>query len=152
MRIKTFIICICMLVTCSVAYGDPPGVEYRTGGSQFKKTWDDFYQDAVYELDIPIPLEKARKEMTLAICEAVKHPDMKYRRYAIAALGKRKDKRAIPTLEAILKDDKEIYYFRGDALEVIYDIDKNLGRQYAKAYGSTHKYLQRIADSILKLK
>jgi len=152
MRLKIFVIFICMLTTCLAAYGDPPEVEYRTGGSQFKKTWDKFYQGAVYEPDIPIPLEKAQKDMTLAICEAVKHPDMKYRRYAIAALGKRKDKRAIPTLEAILKDNKEIYYFRGDALEAVYDIDKNFGRQYAKAYGSTHKYMQRIADSILKPK
>lgn len=150
MKLKLFI--ICMLMACSAAYGDPPGVEYRTGGSQFKKSWDDFYKEAEYEPDIHLPLKRARKEMTLAICEAVKHPDLKYRRYAIEALGKRKDKRAIPTLEVILKDDKEIYYFRGDALEAINDIDKNLGRQYAKAYGNTHKYMQRIADSILKQK
>lgn len=139
-----------MLLTCSVAYGDPPGVEYRTGSPKFKKTWDDFYQEAIHEPDIPFPLEKASKEMTLAICEAVKHPDMKYRRYAIAALGKRKDKRAIPVLESILKNDKEIDYFRGDALGAIYDIDRKLGKQYAKAYGDKNSYLRIIADTILK--
>ena len=150
MRFKTFIICISMLVTCSVAYGDPPGVEYRLGGPKYKRTWDNFYQDAVHEPEIHIPLKKAPKDMTLTICEAVKHSDMKYRRYAIEALGKRKDKRAIPTLESILKNDKEIDYFRGDALEAIYDIDKKLGERYAKDFGNKNSYLRMISDSILE--
>jgi HEAT repeat protein len=86
--------------------------------------------------------------MTLAICEAISHPDMKRRRYAIGALGYIHDKRALPALEKILKDRTEIYYFRGDALHAIYQINKKLGSQYAAQFANEHDYLKRLAVSI----
>jgi HEAT repeat protein len=87
--------------------------------------------------------------MTEVICEAKKHPDMKRRRYAIGALGFIGDKRAIPTLEAILKSDKEKDYFRGDALHAIYQIDPKLASAYAKDYIKRNDYLKRISAAVL---
>ncbi len=150
MKAFVFLIPFALLISIGLAHADPPGVEYRPGGPQFQKVWDNFYRDPVYEPDIPVPLEKASEYMTLAICEAVKHPDMKLRRYAILALGTRKDKRALQTLEAILEDEKEIYYFRGDALAAINEIDKELGERYAKRFTNSHPYLKMTSDWILK--
>lgn len=93
-----------------------------------------------------------RKNMTLLICEVVKNKDMSLRRYAIGALGYIGDKRAIPTLESILKAKDEIYYFRGDALYSIYQIDRVLGKKYAKEYGREHEYLPVYRKVLRKMK
>jgi hypothetical protein len=51
-------------------------------------------------------------------------------------------------LETILKSKEEIYYFRGDALHAIYQIDKSLGKSYAAEFGGEHEYLKRLQVSI----
>jgi len=123
-------------------------VEYRTGGLSFDKVWYAFYVEGDHEPDIDDPLIAAGSEMTTAICEAIAHPDMKRRRYAIGALGYIRDRRALPALEKILKDKSEIFYFRGDALHAIYQIDEKLGARYAEQFASEHEYLRRLASSI----
>lgn len=123
-------------------------IEYRTGGPRFDKVWHAFYVEGDHEPELDDPLIAAGRVMTLAICEAISHPDMKRRRYAIGALGYIRDRRAIPALEKILKDKTEIYYFRGDALHAIYQIDKKLGSQYAGQFANEHDYLKRLAVSI----
>jgi hypothetical protein len=123
-------------------------VEYRTGGSRFDKVWHAFYVEGDHEPELDDPLIAAGRAMTAAICEAIAHADMKRRRYAIGALGYIRDRRALPTLEKILKDNTEIYYFRGDALHAIYQIDKKLGAQYAEQFANEHDYLKRLATSI----
>ncbi|MES2877760.1 MAG: hypothetical protein V4713_05005 [Pseudomonadota bacterium] len=123
-------------------------VEYRTGGQHFDKVWHAFYVEGDHEPELDDPLIAAGRAMTLAICEAIAHPDMKRRRYAIGALGYIRDKRALPTLENILKDRTEIYYFRGDALHAIYQIDKKLGSQYAVQFANEHDFLKRLAVAI----
>jgi hypothetical protein len=121
--------------------------EYYPGGAVFTETWKKFYAGD-HEPELDDPLIEAGKRMTLVICEAIKNKDMRLRRYAIGALGYIGDKRAIPTLEQILESKEEIYYFRGDALHAIYQLDKKLGKQYAKQYGSAHKYLSDLQKSI----
>ena len=124
-------------------------VEYRPGGQRFEKTWVKFYAGD-HEPELSGPLISAGPKMTKAICEALSHPDMKLRRYALGALGFIGDKRAIPTLEKILKNNEEIYYFRGDALNAIYQLDKKLGTKYATQFANEHEYLKMIADAIEK--
>jgi hypothetical protein len=149
MRAFVLLVHAALLVSIGLAHAEPPRVEYRPGGPQFQKVWDAFYRNAFYEPEISIPLEKASKDMTPAICEAVRHPDMKRRRYAIIALGFRRDKRALQTLENILNDEKEIYYFRGDALEAVNEINNELGKHYAIKFAGDHPYLKRISNWIL---
>jgi hypothetical protein len=150
MKVSIFLIPFALLISIGLANAEPPAIEYRPGGPQFQKVWDDFYRDPFYEPAIAVPLENASEDMTPAICEAVSHSDMRLRRYAIKALGTRKDKRALQALETILKNNGEIYYFRGDALEAINEIEKELGQQYSKKFAESNPYLKIISNSILK--
>jgi len=124
-------------------------IEYRPGDPKFQRIWTDFYKGD-HEPELDDPLIKAGKKMTLVICEAIMHQDMKYRRYAIGALGFIGDSKAIPTLESILKNEKEKDYFRGDALHAIYQINEAVGRKYAEEYIHHQDYLNLISDAILK--
>jgi hypothetical protein len=126
-------------------------VEYRTGGSRYEKTWQNFYVEADHEPEIDDPLIAKGKPMVPAICEAVKYKDMKRRRYAIGALGYINDRAALPTLEAILSDESEIDYFRGDALHSIYQIDRKRGLSYAAKYQSLPNTLGQYAKAAIKL-
>lgn len=124
-------------------------VEYRpveAGGT--KKVWDKFYAGDD-EAELPKPLIAAGKKMVPDICAAIAHPDMKMRRYAIAALGEIGDKAALPALESILKDKKELGYMRGDALQAIHQLDKKLGVQYAKEFAPADEYLKMVSEEII---
>ena len=125
-------------------------VAYRTGGPHFSKTWHAFYDLSDHEPEIDDPLIARGRPMVLAICGAIRHKDMKYRRYAIGALGYIGDRRALATLEGILKDRTEIDYFRGDALHSIYWIDRGLGAGYAFKYKYENDYLTMMSDAIIK--
>lgn len=121
--------------------------EYHPGGERFQTVWKEFYNGG-HEPELDDPLIEAGKEMTIFICEAIQHKDMKMRRYAIGALGFIGDERALETLEAILKSKEEIDYFRGDALQSIYQIDRGLGKKYAKEFASENDHLNFIANAI----
>ncbi|MDB6003637.1 MAG: hypothetical protein JWR15_624 [Prosthecobacter sp.] len=124
-------------------------VEYRPGDPALtKKVWNQFYAGDD-ESELPKPLIAAGKKMVPDICAAIAHPDMKMRRYAMTALGEIGDKAALPALESILKDKKELGYMRGDALYAIHKIDKALGVKYAKEFGPADEYLKMVADEIL---
>lgn len=87
--------------------------------------------------------------MVPAIIEAIAHKDMKYRRYAIGALGLLKDPRAIEPLTVILKDETEEDYFRGDAVVAIYQIDQEKGTQLAKEYAGQGDNLKMMTEAII---
>lgn len=124
-------------------------VEYRPGGSEYASVWERFYSGD-HEPELDDPLIDAGKEMTLVICDAIENKDMRLRRYAIGALGYIGDKRAISTLEEILRSKDEVYYVRGDALHAIYQIDKSLGKKYADQYAHEHEYLKVLQGNIEK--
>lgn len=126
------------------------GVEYKPGGKKFSKQWNAFYKGD-HEPALPAPLISAGKAIVPSICDAVGHQDMRLRRYAISALGSLHDKRAIPTLVAIVNNAKEIDYFRGDALEAIYQIDRKLGVSLSNQYINETNYLKHSVGAIQKL-
>ena len=142
MKATLFLLLTFMAIPCMAG-----NVEYRPGGSQFQKTWERFYHGD-HEPELDDPLIAAGREMTLVICNAISHQDMKMRRYAIGALGYIGDKRAIPTLETILKNKNEIDYFRGDALHAIYQLDRQLGSRYAIQYENENDYLKMMSSAI----
>ena len=88
--------------------------------------------------------------MVPAICEAVAHRDMKFRRYAIGALGYIGDRRALPTLQATLDDGGETELVRGDALISIYRIDRALGTRNARQYRHADAFIAHVSDAILR--
>ena len=147
MRITSLALATILVLSCAeLAFGNE--VKYRPGGKAFSRAWDAFYTDTPHEPEIPAPLVAAGPKMTMAICEAVTHKDMMYRRYAIAALGIVGDRRALPTLEKIMNDESEIDYFRGDALQSIFRIDRALGRRYAKQHINGPDYLKMTSAAI----
>lgn len=99
-----------------------------------QKVLNDFYNDNVPESIIDRQLLSAGRAIVPHLITKIQQKDMKRRRYAIGALGKLGDRRALPTLEKLLKDDSEMFYFRHDALIAIWHIDRNYGGELAKKY------------------
>lgn len=123
--------------------------EYRPGGEKFDAAWEHFYVLAFHEPKIDDSLIAAGPEMAPYIAEAVMHRDMKRRRYAVGALGCIGDARVVPTLAELASDKTEISVIRGDAIESIYLIESQLGKQYARQYRADHEYLDHMANRIL---
>jgi hypothetical protein len=152
---RTTMAVISLLLGVALACAPPPPApepgEYWTGGKQLTETWRQFYRPEVpHEPELDDPLIAAGPKMVPAICEAVKHKDMKYRRYAIGALGHLADKGAISTLVTILEDQTEEEYFRADALQSIYQIDAARGKELAPRYRESGEMLGPIAQAVLK--
>lgn len=139
-----------LLFSAASARASGEDVDYRTGGKRFAKVWHAFYDLSDHEPEIDDPLIAAGRPMVPAICEAVAHPDMKYRRYAIGALGYIGDRKAVATLVGLLENASEKAYFRGDALLAIYQIDQPLGTRYARQYRYADKPIAMIAEAILR--
>lgn len=125
-------------------------VDYRTGGKRFAKVWHAFYDLSDHEPEIDDPLIAVGRPMVPAICEAIAHPDMKYRRYAIGALGYIGDRKAVPTLVGVLENAGEQAYFRSDALLAIYRIDRALGARYARQYRHADAPIANTAEAVLR--
>lgn len=144
-HLTTSLLVLLLQVTPSISVAQ--NVEYSPGGKEYALTWTRFY-NGDHEPELDDPLIETGQKMTLVICEAIKNKDMRFRRYAIGALGYIGDNRAIPTLEGILKSKDEIYYFRGDALHAIYQLDKQLGKKYSKQYAKEHEYFKMLQSHI----
>jgi len=121
--------------------------EYFPDSLKYGNIWLTFYAGN-HEPELDDPLIKAGNQMTKSICKAIKHKDMKYRRYAIGALGFIYDSSAIPSLINILKDTTEKDYFRGDALQSIYKTNQKLGEQYSEQYKNSNQQLNIIWKAI----
>lgn len=83
------------------------------------------------------------------VIQDIQNRNMDKRRYAIVFLGNEGITKAIPVLIQILNDSSEKDYFRGDALESIWQIDKIQGRKIAKTYSSRKDFLGMIANGLL---
>jgi hypothetical protein len=155
MRTTKTVISLLLVLGVALACAAPPPApepgEYWTGGKQFTEVWRQFYRpEEPHEPELDDPLIAAGPKMVSAICEAVKHKDMKYRRYAIGALGHIADRGAIPTLLPILENGTEEEYFRADALQAIYQIDTARGKELASRYRESGEMLGTLAQAVLK--
>jgi len=128
--------------------GDAREMEYAPGGEKWASTWKTFYAGD-YEPELPEPLMKAGPSMVPAILEAIGHPDMKMRRYAISALGHLKDESAIAPLRAIVEDGGEEDWFRGDALVAIYQLNQDEGTKLAEKHKGKGDVLKQSSEWIL---
>ena len=108
-----------------------------------QKILHDFYNDNVPEPINDRHLLSAGKPIVPYLIVEIQRKDMPKRRYAIGALGKIGDKQALPVLIKILEDNTELYYFRSDAIEAIWHIDKKLGEKYAAKYVGESKEFER---------
>jgi HEAT repeat protein len=76
----------------------------------------------------------------------IENKKMPKRGYAIVALGKIKDSRALPVLEKIMNDKTEKIITKCDALRAIWHIDSKLGEEHAKKYGGDKGYIDRTIE------
>ncbi|MGN6151249.1 MAG: HEAT repeat domain-containing protein [Lysobacteraceae bacterium] len=141
---------VALLFAAASARADEESVDYRTGGKRFAKVWVAFYDASFHEPEIDDPLIEAGRPMVPAICEAVAHPDMKYRGYAIGALGYIGDRRALPTLVGLIENAGETVSMRNQALLAIYRIDRALGARYARQYRHADAPVAGTAEAILR--
>ncbi len=111
-----------------------------------QKVLNAFYTDNVPEEINDRHLVDAGKAIVPYLLVEIKKKDMPKRRYAIGALEKIKDKRALPILIEILQDHSEIFYFRDDALRAVWHIDKKLGEEFAKKLTGQYPSIDRTVQ------
>lgn len=95
------------------------------------------------------PLILAGSDVVPLVISELPNKEMRLRRYAIGFLGNGQYAQALPTLQAILSDESEIYYFRADALEAIYQISPERAKALAPQYVSGEELLGRVAQEIV---
>jgi hypothetical protein len=109
----------------------------------------EFYEYDGMEEQLMDPLILSGDKVVPLVIEKVNDKNMPRRRYAIGFLGNGSYRQALPVLQQILEDTTEKDYFRGDALQSIYQIDGPLGVSYAQRYQGESDHVGRIAKEIL---
>lgn len=108
------------------------------------------------------PLRQHGASVVPLVIRDLPKKEMPRRRYAIGYLGEEGHVEALPTLEAIARDNSEKFYFRADALLAIYDISPTraaaLARQVAMEpqnpedqYGHLKRITQDIENSSVRV-
>lgn len=119
-------------------------------GKSPETTLAEFYAYNGAEDQLMDPLILAGEKVVPLVLEKIKNRNMPRRRYAIGFLGNGSYEQALPVLQEILQDDTEDVHFRADALQAIYEIDNQLGANYAKKYESHEDYFGRAARDMLE--
>lgn len=109
----------------------------------------EFYSNPGAEDTLMDPLIVAGPAVYPLVIEAISDPNLPKRRYAIGFLGNEEVAVALPALLAIIDDENELPYFRGDALEAIYKIDESKAKQLAERYRDAEDMLGRSAKDVL---
>ncbi|MDX2252854.1 MAG: hypothetical protein NW202_11235 [Nitrospira sp.] len=95
------------------------------------------------------PLILAGKDVVPLVINDLPNKEIRLRRYAIGFLGNGRHTQALPALEAILKDDTEIYYFRADALKAIYQVSPMRAKELAPQFVNGQELLGEVAQDIV---
>jgi hypothetical protein len=114
--------------------------------AEARRVLNDFYTDRVPEPINDRHLVNAGKPIVPYLLVEIENRDMPKRRYAIGALEKIKDRRALPLLIQILEDRTELSYFREDAFRAIWHIDRKLGEEYAQKSSAESQDMDRIIE------
>lgn len=106
-----------------------------------------YYRIFIYQV-VPEPLIKdplitAGFEVGEYLLQHIKSKHLKYRRYAIGALGELRYHPSIESLSEILFDETEEYYIRTDAFEALKDINTEKSKKVIYEF---NKYLEIKSD------
>jgi hypothetical protein len=111
---------------------------------------NEFYTNKEPEPIVDQPLLSAGEAIVPYLMVEIQKKDMPRRGYAILALGKIGDRRALPILRKLFEDRSELVYFRDDALRAIWHIDRKLGEEYATKYVGESKEIDRTIELLRK--
>lgn len=107
---------------------------------------DEFmHGDGRFEVENADPLILCWGDITPLVVEAIKDPEMPRRRYAIGFLGEERDVGAVKILRNIAMDSTEISYMRGDALEALTFLARDLGSQLREELSGEGGLLRELA-------
>jgi hypothetical protein len=113
-------------------------------------TLEDFYAYHAPDSEGLDPLILAGDKVVPLVIEKIQDRNMKKRGLAIDFLGNGKHKQAIPVLEKIVIDESEEEHVREIALVSIYQIDGELGNQFAQKFKSDGILAEISKDIIAK--
>ena len=103
-----------------------------------------------FEDQLTDPVVLAGPRVRPLALSAVADREMKYRRYALAWLGCAYYKPARERLHQILYDESEKDYFRADALEALWRLDRDHGRELARTFLSREDFLGQTAVKLIE--
>ena len=95
------------------------------------------------------PLILAGSDVVPMVVAELPNKEMRMRRYAIGFLGNGRYPQALQSLEAVLRDETEIYYFRADALGAIYLISPARAKELAPQHVRGQELLGKVAQDIV---
>jgi hypothetical protein len=133
-RTMIFLLTLLVLTSC---YRKP--MDQR----EAQQVLNEFYTNREPESEMDYPLLRAGKAIVPYLTLEVSKRDMPRREYAILALGKIGDRRALTTLINILEDRLESLGARDAALRAIWHIDRGVGEKYAMKHTGEHKEIDR---------
>jgi len=136
------------LLLCVVVVGGVWGVRRATRPSVQEVLADFHAAEGRAEDMLMDPLILNADLVGPAIIEGVKDPDMDKRRYAIGFLGIAGIRDALPVLRTILADATEKSTMRGDALESIYRMEREVGLVLARDYADQDGHLGHVARGL----
>jgi len=102
----------------------------------------------VAECHLTDPLILSGRRVVPLVLEAIEDRAFPRRRYAIGFLGNGGYPEAVPGLRRILEDDAEDELFRGDALDALDEIDRELAARLARDYVGRDDSLGRVARDV----
>ena len=140
-----------MLCGVALALAIMAVMSYRfSGGPTAEQVMADFYAANGRAEDMLMdPLILHADLVAPIVIESIRDKQMDKRRYAIGFLGNEKISSALPVLRTILTDETEEDYFRADALESIYQIERSEWLSLDKLHADRGDYLGRIATGLL---
>jgi hypothetical protein len=114
-------------------------------------TLDDFYEYHAPDSEGLDPLILAGDKIVPLVIEKIQDRNMNKRGLAIDFLGNGEHKIAIPILEEIVIDESEEEHFRKIALVSIYQIDGELGNEFAQRF-KTDRILGEVSKDVISKK
>ena len=114
-----------------------------------EEAFREFLQAEAAEDQLTDPLVLAGPRVQPLVSAAIVDPALPRRRYAIGYLGCAGYKPAAPALRAIVLGESEHDYFRADALQALWQLDRAEGRKLASRYVGRPDHLGAVASGLL---
>lgn len=124
--------------------------EETMGEKKAQKILNDFYTDNVPESITDRHLLNAGKAIVPYLIVEIQKEDMPKRGYAVLALGKIGDRRALPILIKMYENPTKKGVPPSEILRAIWHIDRKLGEELASKYTGDDEFMNRTIELLRK--